>query len=68
MISIFLGSISAILGFVSLVVGWQYFLEVIYGTLPVSLFVAGVIAIIAGIAGLKDHKNSKKDEEKLNNG
>ena len=66
MVSIFIGLIAFVLGVIGLFIGWDYFLNFIYGFLPVSLFMAGLIAIIAGIAGLRDHQKSKKDEEKLN--
>jgi uncharacterized membrane protein HdeD (DUF308 family) len=66
MISLFLGIIAFIGGLFFLVNTWEQFINFLYGFLPISIVLAGLIAIIAGISSIKDNINSKHDEEKLN--
>jgi len=44
-------------------VWWQEFYELVFGCIPPILFFGGLIAIIAGISGIKDAMRTKKLEE-----
>jgi uncharacterized membrane protein len=44
-------------------VWWREFYELIFGCIPPILFFAGLIALVAGIAGIKDAMRTKKLEE-----
>ena len=44
-------------------VWWREFYERIFGCIPPILFFAGLIALVAGIAGIKDAMRTKKLEE-----
>jgi len=44
-------------------VWWQEFYELVFGCIPPILFFGGLIALIAGISGIKDAMRTKKLEE-----
>jgi hypothetical protein len=44
-------------------VWWREFYELIFGFIPPVLFFAGLIALVAGITGIKDAMRTKKLEE-----
>jgi len=44
-------------------VWWQEFYELVFGFIPPILFFGGLIALIAGISGIKDAMRTKKLEE-----
>ena len=60
-----LGGLVAMAGGVILVVyvWWQEFYELVFGCIPPFLFFGGLIALIAGISGIKDARRTKKLEE-----
>ena len=60
-----LGGLTAMAGGVILVVyvWWQEFYELVFGCIPPFLFFGGLIALIAGISGIKDARRTKKLEE-----
>lgn len=41
----------------------QEFYELVFGVIPPVLFFGGLIALIAGISGIKDSRRTKKLEE-----
>ena len=41
----------------------QEFIKLVFGYIPPFLFLGGLIALIAGISGIKDAKRTKKLEE-----
>jgi hypothetical protein len=53
-LSLLIGSIVTLAGLILLVAWWYEFLFVLRGVLPLLLIFGGVIAIIAGLAELKD--------------
>ena len=42
---------------------WEEFYELVFGCIPPILFFGGLIALIAGISGIKDAMRTKKLEE-----
>lgn len=42
---------------------WREFYELVFGFIPPVLFFGGLIALIAGISGIKDAMRTKKLEE-----
>jgi len=44
-------------------VWWQEFYELVFGCIPPILFFGGLIALVAGISGIKDSMRTKKLEE-----
>ena len=60
-----IGGLIAMAGGVVLVifVWWHEFYELIFGCIPPILFLAGLIALIAGISSIKDAMRTKKLEE-----
>ena len=59
-----LGGIIAIAGGIILVIiWWDEFYKLLLGFIPLILFLAGLIAVIAGITSFKDHKRAKKLEK-----
>ncbi len=60
-----LGGLTAMAGGVYLVIylWWEEFYELVFGFIPPILFFGGLIALIAGISGIKDAKRTKKLEE-----
>jgi len=44
-------------------VWWREFYELVFGFIPPLLFLAGLIAFIAGISSIKDAARAKKLEE-----
>lgn len=44
-------------------VWWQEFYELVFGFIPPVLFFGGLIALIAGISGIKDAIRTKKLEK-----
>jgi hypothetical protein len=44
-------------------VWWREFYELVFGCIPPILFFGGLIALIAGISGIKDARRTKKLEE-----
>ncbi len=67
MISLILGIIFFIIGLFTLALTWHQFLAFLVGFLPISVLVAGLIAIVAGISGINDNLKAKKDERNLKN-
>ena len=61
--------LSVIAGLVALALGiwllawnwWDYFVAVLFGSLPVILIFGGLIAMIAGISSIKDKIAEKKE-------
>lgn len=47
----------------AVLVWWREFYELVFGCIPPILFFAGFIALVAGIAGIKDALRTKKLEE-----
>ncbi len=60
-----LGGLAAMAGGVYLVIlVWpQQFMDLVFGCIPPVLFFGGLIALIAGISGIKDAARTKKLEE-----
>lgn len=60
-----LGGLIAMAGGVYLVIflWWEEFYELVFGCIPPILFFGGLIALIAGISGIKDAMRTKKLEE-----
>jgi hypothetical protein len=61
----FMGKFVAIIGgliamaggiYLAIFVWWREFYELVFGTIPPLLLLLGLIALIAGISGLKDKK------------
>lgn len=51
-------------GFVLVIRVWpQQFIDLVFGCIPPILFFGGLIALIAGISGIKDARRTKKLEE-----
>lgn len=67
MISLFIGIVSFFIGLFFLVVKWQEFLAFFYGFFPISLVLAGIIAIVAGVSSIRDNIKAVKEEENLKN-
>jgi len=44
-------------------VWWKEFYELIFGCIPPILFFGGLIALVAGISGIKDAMRTKKLEQ-----
>jgi len=62
-----IGGLIAIAGGIVLVifVWWQEFYQLIFGCIPPILFFGGLIALIAGISGIKDAKRTKLLENEI---
>jgi len=60
-----LGGLIAMAGGVYLVIylWWEEFYKLVFGFIPPILFFGGLIALIAGISGIKDARRTKKLEE-----
>lgn len=60
-----LGGLIAMAGGVYLVIylWWEEFYELVFGFIPPILFFGGLIALIAGISGIKDARRTKKLEK-----
>lgn len=60
-----IGGLIAMAGGVYLVIfiWWREFYELVFGFIPPVLFFGGLIALIAGISGIKDAIRTKKLEE-----
>lgn len=60
-----IGGLIAMAGGVYLVIfiWWSEFYELVFGCIPPVLFFGGLIALIAGISGIKDAIRTKKLEE-----
>ncbi|MFQ6070164.1 MAG: hypothetical protein ACE5LC_06520 [Candidatus Aminicenantales bacterium] len=60
-----IGGVIAMAGGVYLVIflWWEEFYELIFGCVPPILFFGGLIALIAGISGIKDSIRTKKLEQ-----
>ncbi len=60
-----LGGLIAMAGGVYLVIDvWrEQFIDLVFGCIPPVLFFGGLIALIAGISGIKDAARTKKLEE-----
>lgn len=59
-LSIVIGTVVAVIGFILLIAWWYEFLFILRGIIPAILIFGGVIALIAGISELKDTLKSKK--------
>jgi hypothetical protein len=59
-LSIIAGSVIGFVGLVGLIAWSGDLFTIIRGTLPILLFFAGIIAVIAGISELKEEASSKK--------
>ena len=61
------GGLIAMAGGIYLVIflWWQEFKELIFGCIPPILVFGGLIALIAGISGMKDARRTKKLEEEV---
>ena len=57
--SIIVGSGVTILGLFGVIVWWADIFTIVKGLIPVILVFGGVIAVIAGLAGLKDEAAAK---------
>jgi len=53
-LSIIIGAVVLVVGFLSLLRWWSDFLFVLRGTIPLILIFCGVIAVLSGINELKD--------------
>jgi len=53
-LSLLVGAIVSLVGLILLVAWWYEFLFVLRGVIPVMLIFGGIIAVIAGLAELKD--------------
>jgi hypothetical protein len=60
-----LGGLIAMAGgiFLAVFVWWQEFSELVFGFIPPILFLGGFIALIAGISGMRDTKQTKEFEK-----
>ena len=65
-LSILLGTMFTVIGILLLIRWWTPFIVVTKAVAPVFLIVCGIVALIAGIAEIRDHLNFKKEE--LNQG
>ena len=53
-LSLLIGTIIAITGFILLIAWWYEFLFLLRGIVPVLLIFGGIIAVLAGFSELKD--------------
>ena len=58
-LSIIIGAVVLVVGFLSLLRLWSDFLFVLKGTIPLILIFCGLIALLAGISELKDTIKAK---------
>lgn len=56
MISVIAGLIAVVLGVWGLKVWWWSFSELLRGSIPLLLFIGGLVAIAAGVGGVKELK------------
>ena len=57
MINVIAGLIAIVLGVLGLKVWWWSFSELLRGLIPLVLLIGGLVAIAAGIGGVKELKN-----------
>ena len=64
---VIIGGLIAMAGavYLAIFVWWREFYELVFGSIPPLLLLAGFVAIIAGISSIKDKKRIKKLEEEL---
>jgi hypothetical protein len=60
-LSIVLGALTALVGFILLISWWGWFLRGLMALVPVMLIFGGIIALIAGISEVKDAIQSKSE-------
>ena len=65
MVSVLGGLVAAVIGVLWLAVwgGWDEFLMVVQGSVPVMLILGGLVAIAAGISTMKENAALKKEAE-----
>ena len=63
-LSVVIGAVVALLGLLGLKSWWGEFMMLIKGSVPLVLIFGGIVAVIAGLAELKDEAASKKEEAK----
>jgi hypothetical protein len=63
MMAIIFGLIFMVLGIWGVVAWWPYFINIMKGLFPMMFTVGGLIAIIAGVAGIKDTSEEKIEKE-----
>ncbi len=66
MISLFVGILSLLIGIFGLIKNWDRFMDFLFGFLPVSLIIVGIIASIAGVSSIIDNINTKKGRKQKN--
>ena len=59
MINVIAGLIAIVLGIFGLKVWWWSFSELLRGLIPLVLIIGGLVAIAAGMGGIKELKNLK---------
>lgn len=59
MLSVILGLVFMILGLWGLLSWWADFVVVFKGSVPVLIFMGGLLAVIAGITSIRDSMQSK---------
>lgn len=59
-ISLLMGAVVTVLGFILLIKWWDPFLNLVLGLLPVALVLTGIVALLAGFSELKDALAEKK--------
>jgi len=63
-LSVVLGALTALVGFILLLSWWAWFLRGLMAVVPVILIFGGIIALVAGISEVKDATQAKKEEKK----
>jgi hypothetical protein len=53
-LSLLIGAVVAILGFILLIAWWYEFMFLVRGCIPVMLIFGGIIAVAAGLSELRD--------------
>lgn len=56
MISIIFGLLSIVLGGIGIWMWWAQFMQFAMGFLPMSLIMAGIVALVMGISGLRSKR------------
>jgi hypothetical protein len=59
-LSLLIGAVVAVIGFILLIAWWSEFFVIIRGCLPLVLVVGGIVAVLAGLSELKDVLKEEK--------
>jgi hypothetical protein len=59
MMSLFGGIVALVLGIIGLIFWWDYFIDILQGTLPILFILGGALATYLGLEELKDKSSDE---------